>query len=105
MITRIPNNDGSNQYLPGSSLTLSCSAANAIDPQQYSWTSTCSVVCFVPGSDTQNVSRSALRAADNGVHTCTITDYVGNYGSASTTIEVNGKHTYYNLAMSNVHEP
>ena len=39
---------------------------------------------------TQQVERSVLRAADSGEHTCTATDELGNTGSGSILITVEG---------------
>ena len=39
---------------------------------------------------TAQVSTPALRAADSGEHSCTVTDGVGNIGTAVFTISVEG---------------
>ena len=58
----------------------------------YEWTSTCSGDCFVlrqPAVST--VSTQYLKAVDSGTHICTVTDSVGNRGSASTRISTSGE--------------
>ena len=57
----------------------------------YSWTSTCIGECFVLGQTASTVTNQALRSVDSGIHTCTITDSVGNYGSANFSFTVTGK--------------
>ena len=91
-ITEFPENGGSTEYPAGSLMFLLCANTGSFaDPLQYSWTSTCTGKCFVPGNDQSLVIRTALRGADNGVHTCTVTDYAGRQGTASVTVNIVGK--------------
>ena len=77
----------------GTPYQLSCNIGNSpIDPVVYEWTSTCSGECFIfrqPGAAT--VSTQHLKAIDSGTHTCTVTDSVGNQGSASANVSATGK--------------
>jgi hypothetical protein len=64
----------------------------------YEWTSTCSGDCFVLSQSTAaTVSTQYLKAVDSGTHTCTVTDSVGNQGSANVEISTSGE----NLKASN----
>ena len=67
----------------------------------YEWTSTCSGECFVlrmsPGTAAAAISTQFLKAVDSGTHTCTVTDSVGNRGSASVNIVTTGKKVYLYL--------
>ena len=58
----------------------------------YEWTSTCSGDCFVLSQSTAaTVSTQYLKAVDSGTHTCTVTDSIGNQGSASVDISTSGE--------------
>ena len=58
----------------------------------HEWTSTCSGDCFVLSLSTAaTVSTQYLKAVDSGTHTCTVTDSVGNQGSASVEISTSGE--------------
>ena len=57
----------------------------------YRWTSTCSGDCFVLNQTAATVSTQYLKAADSGTHSCTVTDSVGNEGSASVEISTSGE--------------
>ena len=79
----------------GTSHQLACQIGNgpvaSIGAVVYEWTSTCSGECFVlrhPGEAV--VSTQYLKAVDSGTHTCTVTDSVGNQGSASMNISATG---------------
>ena len=39
---------------------------------------------------TPQLSRSALRSVDSGLHTCTLVDEVGNFGNATLQVVVQG---------------
>ena len=83
----------STEYLAATSLTLTCNliiGSEAVEPFTYQWSSTCSGECFVDGQTTAVIMQSALRSIDSGTHTCTVTDDVGNSGSASIDIAVVG---------------
>ena len=56
----------------------------------YYWNSTCDGDCFVLGETTQFVVNSALHSRDSGIHTCSVTDYVGNTGTSTIQITVSG---------------
>ena len=80
----------------GTSLQLACQVGNTPTPPigalVHEWISTCSGGCFVlrqPRAAT--VGTQYLKAVDSGTHTCTVTDSVGNRGSASVSIATTGK--------------
>ena len=80
----------------GTPYHLACQIGNgltpSIGPVVYEWTSTCSGECFIlrqPGTAT--ASTQYLKAVDSGTHTCTVTDSVGNQGSASVNVSATGK--------------
>ena len=80
----------------GTSLQLVCQVGNTptlpIGAVVYEWTSTCSGGCFVLGqSRAATVGTQYLKAVDSGRHTCTVTDSVGNRGSASVNITTTGE--------------
>ena len=79
-------------YQAASSVTLTCEIddTGTFAPLTYQWTSTCLGDCFVRDQTSPVVSREGLRAIDAGSHTCTVTDDVGNTGSASVEIIVTG---------------
>ena len=79
----------------GTSLQLACQVGNTPTPPigavVNEWTSTSSGECFVlgqPGAAT--IGTQYLKAVDSGTHTCTVTDSVGNRGSASVNITTTG---------------
>ncbi len=81
----------SNDYLVASLVTLTCEVgAGAVGPVTYLWTSTCSGECFIAGQTSATVSTSALKAADSGSHTCTVTDSVGSTGTGSIEFVATG---------------
>ena len=80
----------------GTPFQLACligsSPTPSISPVVYEWTSTCSGECFVlRQSGAATVSTQCLKAVDSGTHTCTVTDSVGNQGSASVNVSASGK--------------
>ena len=77
-------------YQAGSSVTLTCQAYGGYPPLTYNWNSTCDGNCFVLDEGTQSVQDSSLHSGDGGVHTCSVTDYVGCTGSATIQMTVSG---------------
>ena len=77
-------------YQAGSSVTLTCQAYGGYPPLTYNWNSTCDGNCFVLNEETQSVQDSSLHSGDGGVHTCSVTDYVGCTGSATIQMTVSG---------------
>jgi hypothetical protein len=81
----------------GTHHVLACQAGlnptSPIGAVTYEWTSTCSAGdCFILSQSTAaTVSTQYLKAVDSGTHTCTITDSVGNQGSASVEISTSGE--------------
>ena len=83
-------------YAAGSSVTLTCSADPRFGPFSTTWTSSCAGDCFILQQSSQSsVSTIVLHAADSGNHTCTVTDDVGNTGSASLFMRVSGELDKY----------
>ena len=79
----------------GTQHSLSCrvglSPTPPIGAMTYEWTSTCSGDCFTLNQSTAaTVNTQYLKAVDSGTHTCTVTDSVGNQGSASVEISTAG---------------
>ena len=73
------------------------SSSNLVGALTYQWTSTCPGQCFVLGHANEAVvSTQYLKAVDAGIHTCTVTDSVGNRGNASIEIVTTGKQILYN---------
>ena len=94
--------NGTNQV--GTSLQLTCQVGNTPTPPigavVHEWTSTCSGGCFVLGqSRAATVGTQYLKAVDSGTHTCTVTDSVGNRGSASVSIATTGKGVWCMYCM------
>ena len=79
-------------YRVASSVTLTCEIddTGTFVPLTYQWTSTCLGDCFVRDQTSPVVSREGLRSIDAGSHTCTVTDDVGNMGSASVEMAITG---------------
>ena len=80
----------------GTPYSLACQVGLSPTPPTgavtYEWTSTCSGICFVLSQSTADtVSTQYLKAVDSGAHTCTVTDSVGNQGSASVDISTSGE--------------
>ena len=75
-----------------SSVNLTCSVLGiASAPLSYYWTSTCIGNCFVLLGSTSILIQPALHLIDSGNHTCTVTDALGNSGTATVEINVIGK--------------
>ncbi len=74
------------------SLSLRCQGSGGTGVYDYQWSSTCTGDCFLSNGNviTQTVTREAVRSADSGIYTCTVTDHAGNNGSNSTEVEVTG---------------
>ena len=77
-------------YRAASSVTLRCSTEGASGSVSYRWSSNCSS-CFASNSYSYSITEGFLRSRDNGVHTCTATDSIGNTGSANTQMNIVGK--------------
>ena len=78
-------------YRPASSVSLTCVApTDAVGDVSYLWFST-NTDSFVNGSTERMVYQEVLTAFDAGYHTCTVTDEVGNTGSAHITMKLFGK--------------
>ena len=77
-------------YRAASSVSLRCVVSGTYGYVSYRWMSTCSG-CFASNSYSNTISESFLRSRDAGVHTCTVTDGLGNTGSASITMRIVGK--------------
>ena len=68
---------------------------------QYRWSSTCRS-CFASSGSTSTISEPFLRSRDTGVHTCTVTDGVGNSGNDSEQMNITGeKHWNMQLYLLN----
>lgn len=89
-ITDVNNSTHGSDYLPGSALVLNCSVSNPIGPEMYLWSSTCMENCFVQGQTENTIEKNILHSVDSGNHTCTVTDDVGNTGSATYEVRVTG---------------
>jgi len=46
--------------------------------------------CFVQGQTENTIEKNILHSVDSGNHTCTVTDDVGNTGSATYEVRVTG---------------
>ena len=88
-ISSNPVSDGG-VYQAGSSVVLTCQANGGALPLTYYWNSTCDGSCFVLGEITQSVESIALHSRDSGIHICSVTDYVGNTGTATIQMTVSG---------------
>ena len=80
-------------YRAASSVTLKCVASGYSGSISYHWTSTCSN-CFASNSYSQTISDGILQYYDAGVHTCSVTDGLGNTGSNSTTMRIVGRFAF-----------
>ncbi len=67
-------------YRAASSVTQRCVASGTTGHVTYRWSSTCGS-CFASSSSSQTISETILRSRDAGVHTCSVTDSLGNTGS------------------------
>ena len=77
-------------YQVGSSVSLVCQAQGGHSPLTYSWNSTCTGLCFVLGETASIIRRNAIHSIDSGNHTCSVTDYTGQAGSATVQITLSG---------------
>ena len=93
-ITRSPSDDyphySPSNYRTASSVTMRCVASGTTGYVRYRWSSTCSS-CFAYSSSSQTISKNCLISTDAGVHTCSVTDGVGNSGSNATTMRIVGE--------------
>ncbi len=80
-------------YRAASSVTLRCVASGTTGHVTYRWSSTCGS-CFASSSSSQNISETVLRSRDAGVHTCSVTDSLGNTGSDVITMNIVGKQSF-----------
>ena len=80
-------------YQAASPVNLTCEPVGFfLSPIQSAvWNSTCGGSCFVLGQTGPAIAREALRAVDGGVHSCTITDALGNRGSGEIGVNVSGE--------------
>ena len=78
-------------YRTASSVTMRCVTSGTTGSVSYRWSSTCGSSCFASSSSSQNISKNCLIARDAGVHTCSVTDGVGNSGTNATTMRIVGK--------------
>ncbi len=85
-------------YRAASSVTLRCVASGTSGHVTYRWSSTCGS-CFASSSSSQTVSETILRSRDAGVHTCSVTDSLGNTGSDVITMNIVGKWTTHSPAF------
>ncbi len=93
-------NFGPPNYQPGASVTLTCKVIGATEPVRYRWSSTspCSERgCFASRSLSSSVRTISLNWYDAGKHTCTASDAYGNYGLATTEMNIIG--AIHNLLM------
>ena len=79
-------------YRTASSVTMRCVASGTTGSVRYRWSSTSIYSsCFAYSSSSQTISKSHLISTDAGVHTCSVTDGVGNSGSNATTMRIVGE--------------
>ena len=89
-------------YQAASPVNLTCEPVGFfLSPiQSAAWNSTCGGSCFVLGQSEPVISREAIRAADAGVHSCTITDALGNRGTGEIRVNVSGESEYTESVLS-----
>ena len=80
-------------YRAASSVTLRCVVSGAAGNVSYRWSSTCRS-CFASSSSSSSISEGMLRSRDAGVHTCTITDGIGNRKNVSIQMNIVGTLKY-----------
>ncbi len=86
----------SSNYQVGSPVNLTCAITSGYTaPAFYTWSSTCTGNCAIPGSEGSTVYLEAIHSADIGTHTCSVTDDAGNSGSATMQLSVFGKSTMH----------
>lgn len=93
-VTSSPEPGENSAYTAGSSVTLVCEASGEkiVGPMTFTWTSTCTLGnCFVQDMNGAEVSSIALHSRDSGIHTCTVMDEVGNFGSNDIQMNVIGE--------------
>ncbi len=74
-----------------STINLTCVVSGMPSlPLTYQWTSTCSGNCFVLLGATQTITQPSLHSVDSGNHTCSVTDALGNSGTATAEVIVTG---------------
>ena len=74
-----------------SSVNLTCTVSGSYTaPLSYQWTSTCTGNCFVLQATDSSLTKLSLHSVDAGNHTCTVTDALGNSGSSTIQIRING---------------
>ena len=78
-------------YRPASSVSLTCVVHDdVVGDVSYLWFST-NTDSFVNGATEETIYQELLTGFDAGNHTCTVTDEMGNTGSAHTTMKLYGK--------------
>ena len=82
-------------YRAASSVSLRCVVEGATGSVQYRWSSTCRS-CFASSGYSSTISEHFLRSKDTGVHTCTVTDAIGNSGTYSEQMNIAGENTACN---------
>ena len=88
------------------SLSLTCQASGGTGTYNYQWLSTCSGNCFLNNGNfiSSTLARDAVRSADSGIYTCTVTDNAGNNGTNFTEIQVVGKMHKTPLSSPTLHQ-
>ena len=83
--------------IAGESLSITCQASRGTGTYRYEWSSTCTGNCLLNNRNviTPTITRDAVRSADSGLYTCTVTDNAGNNGTNSTEIQVTGKLIFH----------
>ena len=81
----------STYYLLGSPVTLICHTQDASGSVNYLWSSTSSDF-FAYNSTAMFNKKKMLSAADAGIHTCTVTDQLGNTGEARLEMMFSGTY-------------
>lgn len=91
-------------YQAASPVNLTCEPVGFfLSPiQSAEWNSTCAGSCFVLGQTGPVVTRAAIRAVDGGVHSCMITDALGNRGSGEIGITVSGELNAKNMQVTSM---
>ena len=75
-----------------SPVNLTCSVSgNVSPPLTYKWSSTCTGNCFILQAMVPMLTKSSLHSVDSGNHTCKVSDSLGNSGSSTIQIKINGE--------------
>ncbi len=75
-----------------SSVNLTCSVSGSFTPPlTYQWSSSCTGDCFILQGTGSTRIESVLHSVDAGNHTCKVTDALGDSGSATVQIDINGE--------------